>query len=160
MNNEQREKIHKILDLCIDVKEKGHDCFLYYMPHVDKIDISCNLLGWRSKTDADYYNEILLKGKSADKKLDEVINYITNLLNKDGKDIQIDIFKNKFGTIMNCKDVNRRDLYLTELLTNIETAFSIPALNDEEFNAANQEVIELYRAVGDERSYIKKLKTS
>ena len=61
---------------------------------------------------------------------------------------------------MNCKDVNRRDLYLTELLTNIETAFSIPALNDEEFNAANQEVIELYRAVGDERSYIKKLKTS
>ena len=55
------------------------------------------------------------------------------------------------------KELNRfRELYLkgdrnkrSEYMSEMEKAFNIPALNYEEYNRSNKEVIELYRKFAD-----------
>lgn len=41
----------------------------------------------------------------------------------------------------------------TKLLNEMELIFKIPALNDQDFNEANPEVMELYRTIGNRRSF-------
>lgn len=45
----------------------------------------------------------------------------------------------------------RRERPAHHLMNKIEHIFHIPALNNEQFNQANPEVIELYRAISDSR---------
>lgn len=46
----------------------------------------------------------------------------------------------------------RKALKLALLMTDMEDHFKIPALNDEEYNNANPEVIRLYRKIADARN--------
>lgn len=45
-----------------------------------------------------------------------------------------------------------RDKRLAQLMTDLERAYSIPALNDEEYNRKNPFVIQLYKAVAEARN--------
>lgn len=52
---------------------------------------------------------------------------------------------NRFRELYLKNDRNNRSLYMSEM----EKLFKIPALNDEEYNRSNKEVIELYRKFAD-----------
>ena len=45
-----------------------------------------------------------------------------------------------------------RDKRLAQLMTDLEQAYDIPILNDEEYNRENQFVVQLYRAVSEARN--------
>lgn len=41
-----QEKILNLLAMCMQAKDKGHDCFFYYMPHTDTFEITVYVGGW------------------------------------------------------------------------------------------------------------------
>ena len=45
-----------------------------------------------------------------------------------------------------------RDKRLAQLMSDLEKAYNIPSLNDEEWNKRNQFVYQLYRAVSEARN--------
>lgn len=57
---------------------------------------------------------------------------------------------NRFKEIEKCKEM--RDERLANLMTDMEQAYGIPALNNEEYNKKNPFVIAMYRAVSEARS--------
>ena len=156
MNN---EKIHKIIDLCLEAKTRGHDCFLNYSGHVDRLQFHIHLFGWGSGIEPDYKIDIKLTYPNADEKLDEIIIYLEDAINNDDKAIKLNKFIRLFNSIITgLSDVNMRDYELSVLLTKIELQFSIPALKDEKYNEENPNVMELYQNISNERSFIKALK--
>ena len=40
------ERILNLLSLCLQAKEKGHDCFFDYSPHVNEVGIQIHKGGW------------------------------------------------------------------------------------------------------------------
>lgn len=46
-----------------------------------------------------------------------------------------------------------KDKRLAQLMTDLERAYNIPILNDEEYNQKNPFVVQLYRAVSEARSF-------
>ena len=46
-----------------------------------------------------------------------------------------------------------KDKRLANLMTDLEQAYDIPILNDEEYNRKNPFVVQLYRAVSEARSF-------
>ena len=48
-------EINEVLNLCMRAKEKGHDCFFFYRPHVDWIEVTIYVGGWSSITDTQTY---------------------------------------------------------------------------------------------------------
>lgn len=154
-----KEKIHKIIDLCLDAKERGCDCFLRYSGHVDRLDVDVYLFGWSSGTEPDCKRDIKLTYPNVHEKLDEVIVFLEDVINTEDRAVKINNFQRKFDSIMmEWYDTNIRDLELSKLLTKIELAFSIPAFKDKAFNMENPDVMELYQNVSNERSFIKALK--
>lgn len=154
MNN---EKIHKIMDLCLKAKKRGHDCFLNYSGHVDTLRFHIYLFGWSSGIEPDYKIEVKLTHPNADEEFDAIIGYLEGAIETDDKGIKINNLKAQFNSILKCNDTNLRDYDLSSLLTKIEREFSIPAYKDEAFNAENPDVMELYYSVSNERSFVKEL---
>jgi len=60
-------------------------------------------------------------------------------------------FTKRFKEIME-HNSDTKDERLANLMTDLERAYGIPALNDEEFNKKNPFVMSLYRTVSDARS--------
>lgn len=60
-------------------------------------------------------------------------------------------FTKRFKEIMD-RNSDTKDERLANLMTDLELAYEIPALNDEEFNKKNPFVMSLYRAVSEARS--------
>lgn len=48
-------EINEVLNLCMKVKEKGHDCFFSYRSHVDWIEVTIHVGGWSNITDTQVY---------------------------------------------------------------------------------------------------------
>lgn len=46
MNARIRKRIHKIIDLSIDLKDFGHDCFVEISPHIERLNICCYRGEW------------------------------------------------------------------------------------------------------------------
>lgn len=46
-----------------------------------------------------------------------------------------------------------KDKRLAQLMTDLERAYSIPVLNNEEYNQKNPFVVQLYRAVSEARTF-------
>lgn len=152
------EKIHKIMDLCLEAKGHGHDCFINYYGHVNLLKIKVNLYGWSNGAEPSYSCEINLTYPNINKRLDEIIEYLEDVINSDDRNFKLNEFRRKFDSIMTLSDVNMRDYDLSQLLTKIEFEFSIPAFKDEAYNTENPDVMELYQSVSNERSFIKALK--
>lgn len=79
------EKIHKILELCMKAKAKGHGVAFDYFSTVEGIRIYIYLNGWVKDADYDegfcFYTDLY----DADEKADEIIRYLENLTGgKDG----------------------------------------------------------------------------
>ncbi len=148
MNN---EKIHKILDLCLEAKEHGHDCFYDYSGHVESIKIRVYLYGWNYEFNPDYESRI--NEKSTDDELDKVVSYLEEIINSDNdNNIKLNYFNRNFISVMN-RDSDYKDYELSKILTNMKTVFLIPT--DEKFNEENVEVIQLYRKISNVHSLLK-----
>lgn len=162
MNKEIREKMHKVIDLCLDAKELGHDCFYHFQAHVNNFETKVHAFGWESAADPDYKKQISLKRGTNDeilKSFDEIINYLEILINSNEKEIKLQNFKRKFECIISSyNSSNIRDCDLSNLMTKMEKVFLIPTFNDEVFNFENPDVMELYKSISNERSFIKNLK--
>lgn len=62
-------------------------------------------------------------------------------------------YENKYDNIMDSSlDIEDKNYELSKLMTNMETDFEIPRLNNNEWNNKNKEVIELYRIISNSRS--------
>jgi hypothetical protein len=155
-----KDKLHKIMDLCIDAKRFGHDCFLNYSGHVNTISFNIHLLGWGRENAPHYEKRVNLTYTTADDELDDIIQYLENILNTnyDDKNLKLSIYSKKADSILKFKDINIRDYELSKLLTKMESEFSIPAFKDEIFNSENPDIMNLYQNVSNERSFIKALK--
>lgn len=55
--------------------------------------------------------------------------------------------------ILSIKDDHHRDVRLANLMTDLEVAYNIPVINDEEFNQKNELLIGFYRMVSNLRSF-------
>jgi len=55
--------------------------------------------------------------------------------------------------ILSIKDDHHRDVRLANLMTDLETAYSIPMLIDEKYNEENQLIIGFYRMVSNLRRF-------
>ncbi len=49
------ERVLSLLSMCMQAKEKGHDCFFFYRSHVDWIEVTIYVGGWSSITDTQTY---------------------------------------------------------------------------------------------------------
>ena len=155
MNN---EKIHKIMDLCLEAKTRGHDCFLNYSGHVDRLQFHIHLFGWSREVEPEYKIDIKLTYPNADNELNEVIVYLEDVISGNDRNTKLNDFRRKLSSILILDESNIRDYELSILLTKMELEFSIPALKDERYNEENPDVMELYQNISNERSFIKALK--
>jgi len=62
-------------------------------------------------------------------------------------------FREQFSIIQQCKDDEVRTIQLRDLMIEMEGRFNIPLLKDEEYNQANQTVMELYLEVSNARVF-------
>ena len=44
-------QVLQVLALCMQAKEKGHDCFFNYIPHVNSIEVTIYKNGWEKGKD-------------------------------------------------------------------------------------------------------------
>lgn len=82
MNARIRKRIHKIIDLCIDAKDFGHDCFFTAHPHVSTIHFSFYKDGWEKDKEAILYEDINLNSPETIEKLDSVIKLLEELIDE------------------------------------------------------------------------------
>jgi hypothetical protein len=82
-----KEKILILLSLCMDAKDKGHDVFFEYLPHVRGIRISSFENGWEYKSEDNpptmsfgFY----IDDKEAMHKADTAIEYLQELVGNVG----------------------------------------------------------------------------
>ena len=67
----QRKKLHELLDYAFKLKDKGHDLFVDYSPHIENFCAAELFMGgWSKKVDPDWHiytglpSEVLEKLKS------------------------------------------------------------------------------------------------
>jgi len=61
---------------------------------------------------------------------------------------------NRLKEIRSIRNTDLRDAHLANLMSDLETAYSIPMLNDENYNAKHPYVMQLYQTVSAERSFV------
>lgn len=84
-------QVLQVLALCMQAKEKGHDCFFDYHAHVDKVEVRFYKNGWKSQTDADMHMECDLTTNQPSEKtlnveyvtIEEIIERLQNLIKED-----------------------------------------------------------------------------
>ena len=77
------ERILNLLSLCMQAKEKGHDCFFNYSPHVQKVSIDVHLPRWVSAKKDDDGEYII----GSDNNVKHLEFYIDNLDAKESEAI-------------------------------------------------------------------------
>lgn len=84
MNARIKKRIHKIIDLCIDAKDFGHDCFFDYSPHVQMFVFQSYKNGYEVgvKKNRDFDSRIYVDKEDAETKLDKIIDYLENLIDE------------------------------------------------------------------------------
>lgn len=83
MNVRLRKKALKVMDLCMDAKDLGHDCFLKYQPHVHLIDISCYTGNYEKEKPIAFSTYTYLDVEDdAVVELNKMIDYLENLIEK------------------------------------------------------------------------------
>ena len=79
-----RERIHNILDLCMEAKKKGYDCFFSYNPHVSfgQFCVTVYLNGWDKDVVPDRCLYLCADGKKSygTDSVDEVEEYLKGLI--------------------------------------------------------------------------------
>lgn len=80
MNARIRKRIHKIIDLSIDAKDFGHDCFISTEPHVRQIHICCYKGQWESHKEKALYESIGLNKDNTLEELDKIIEFLEKLI--------------------------------------------------------------------------------
>lgn len=79
-----RERIHDILDLCMEAKKKGYDCFFSYNPHVSfgQFCVTVYLNGWDKDIEPDRCLYLCAGGKKSygTDSIDEVEEYLKGLI--------------------------------------------------------------------------------
>jgi|LAHS01.1.fsa_nt_gb hypothetical protein len=80
MNARIKKKIHKITDLCFDVKDLGHDCYLRYFSHVKSFGLDIHKNGWDGEKEVDIHIDLYLDKTDTETKLDEMITCLETLI--------------------------------------------------------------------------------
>ena len=79
-----RERIYNILDLCMEARKKGHDCFFRYHPHVSfgQFDVTVYLNGWDKDIEPDRCLYLCADGKKSYgmDSIDEAEEYLKGLI--------------------------------------------------------------------------------
>ena len=60
---------------------------------------------------------------------------------------------NRLKEIRSIKNTELRDARLANLMTDLETAYNIPMLDNKNYNEKNPHVMQLYRTVSAERTF-------
>lgn len=76
------ERLLNLLSLCVQAKERGHDCFYSYSPHVGSVEIDVFLNGWVRGVSRDAYFIMSANGNShiGYTSVNEVENYLKGLI--------------------------------------------------------------------------------
>ncbi len=82
MNARIKKKLHKIIDLSFDAKDFGHDCFYRFYPHVNNFSFDVHKGGYIDKKKIDYRKDIYLDNANSEEQLNEIIEYVENLIDK------------------------------------------------------------------------------
>jgi hypothetical protein len=71
----EREKLHEILDLVLDLNEQGKTAFFEYAGHVEKVSVRVYEEGWKPYADATYEANIYVDEEMSDvgRNIDHVI---------------------------------------------------------------------------------------
>jgi len=87
MNARIKRKVHKIMDLCFDAKDFGHDCMVSYQGHVTDFSIRVYKDGYEKSGKKVTFNhslylddQSLLPLDEAEATLDEIIGYLEKLI--------------------------------------------------------------------------------
>lgn len=67
--------------------------------------------------------------------------------------MNLNYFKDQFEMVNECKDPEVKNFQLGILMNNLEQTYNIPAQNDENYNRANPNVMELYKSVSNARVF-------
>lgn len=63
-------------------------------------------------------------------------------------------YTNRFNNIIHSSSANDvKDMRLANLMSDLESAYQIPMLSNNDFEMQNTELMQLYRTVSDERSF-------
>lgn len=107
--------------------------------------------GWQ--IDIDDYEEIMKGFGSLNIKdvfnLEEEKRQINESVRKIMQKDKVESFREQFLMIKECKDERIRNKQLGVLMTEMENAFNIPWMRDEEYNRANPVVIRLYQDISN-----------
>lgn len=60
---------------------------------------------------------------------------------------------NRLKEIRSIKNTELRDARLANLMSDLETVYGIPMLNNKNYNEENPHVMQLYRTVSEERTF-------
>ena len=63
------------------------------------------------------------------------------------------LYTNRRKEIRSIKNADLRDARLANMMTDLESAYNIPMLRDESYNAKHPFVMQLYRTVSEERTF-------
>ena len=77
------ERILKILSMCLQAKENGHDCFFSYRAHIEAIEIDIHVDGYKSNKDPCYNLEAHTDKNSClykESELEEIENALIKLI--------------------------------------------------------------------------------
>ncbi|OIN66533.1 hypothetical protein BLD48_10340 [Exiguobacterium sp. KRL4] len=92
----------------------------------------------------------LLDFKAAENQVELISHTVTK---KNIHQIQdLDYFREQFSKALLIKNLNDRDLFLVNLMENMQRTFSIPTLSSSKFNSSYPDVISLYRSISYARS--------
>ena len=80
-------KVLEILALCLEAKEKGHDVFFLYSPHVSGLEIRSYENGWKDKLEDEpnpptKYIQFYLDKDDSDDRIRVAWDYLKELINK------------------------------------------------------------------------------
>ncbi len=87
-------QVLQVLALCMQAKEKGHDCFLQYVPHVNIIELQIFKNGWKKdngsgicmncKLESNKYGETIAGVQEVT--IEMMIDYLENLIKEETND--------------------------------------------------------------------------
>ncbi len=66
---------------------------------------------------------------------------------------KIQMYRDQFLMINQCKDSTVRNKQLGRLMTEMEDEYNIPAINDEAYNVSNSIVMALYTDISNARAF-------
>ena len=79
-------QVLQVLALCMHAKEKGHDCFFNYIPHVNSIEITVYKNGWEKGKDCAANIKCNLGTNEEDNynvTIETMYDYLTNLIKEE-----------------------------------------------------------------------------